>query len=198
VEKLAADYGQVAVLGMPFKDKPVPERMITKPLEGATVFPYIAVAKEMPAFWYENGLWSILADSNQTGGVYTMIEKLVPKGRAEKPHIHLGQDEVFYILEGSATFLVSDRLEKAAPGDLLFIPRGTIHGFRVDSETLLFLNIHTPAGIEKLLPILADVAAERTLPPPNFKPKAAITDGRKADLFKQAGIVFPAVVDPLL
>ena len=190
VEKLAADYGQVGILGMPFKDKPSPERMITRALEGATEFPYVTTAKDMPAYWYEGSLWSILADGKQTGGVYLMVEMLVPRGGGQIPHIHKDQDEVFYILEGTAQVLVGDHVEMANKGDLVFIPRGILHGFRVESESLLFLNLHTPAGLEKMLPIFADVAAARTLPPPDFKPKT-IDEKRKVDMCKQLGLSFP-------
>ena len=196
VEKLAADYGQVGITGMPFKDKPSPEKMVTRPLEGATEFPYVTTAPHVPRYWYEGALWSVLADSKQTAGRYSMIEKLLSQSYRERPHVQKDMDEVFYILEGSAKMLVGDKVETAEKGDLVFIPRGTVHGLRVISETVKLLNLHTPSGIEKILPLFGDTAKDHTLPPHDFQSRS-INERHLLDISKGLGITFPAVDDPL-
>ncbi|KAL9578250.1 MAG: hypothetical protein Q9203_007167, partial [Teloschistes exilis] len=40
IEKLAEDYGQTAILGIPFKDLADANNMKTQPTPGATLFPY--------------------------------------------------------------------------------------------------------------------------------------------------------------
>ena len=48
----------------------------------------------------------------------------------------------------------------------MYIPRGTPHSFRVDSETARLLVLNTPAGHERFFRAMGEPAAERTLPPP--------------------------------
>lgn len=64
------------------------------------------------------------------------------------------------------TFLTgNDERRIAGPGSFVFIPSGTVHSFRVDSETCRLLNGYTPAGFEKVIYTLGVPAEERTLPP---------------------------------
>jgi hypothetical protein len=66
--KLAADHGSVNVLGDPFTDPPDPNKMITRPTPGATVFPFTAnVNGNTRSSWLMGGLWTILASGKQTG-----------------------------------------------------------------------------------------------------------------------------------
>lgn len=196
VDKLAADYGQVAVLGQPFKDAPDPEKMRTKPTPGATVFPFLAYANERQAYWNNGGLWTVLASGDQTGNSYCLIEQLLPQGPAQAPHHFVDRDEVYYILDGQGTFFLGERIEKAEKGALVFVPRGTVHGFRVDSPTMLLLNLHTPAGFERLLPHTGQPATERALPPKELKVKDD-NNTIVAMIMGELGMHKLAVSDPL-
>jgi mannose-6-phosphate isomerase-like protein (cupin superfamily) len=62
------------------------------------------------------------------------------------PHVHRNHDEVFYILEGSFNFVLGHEPVEAPRGALVFVPRGTRHGFTVepDSKALLFI---IPGGL---------------------------------------------------
>jgi len=69
----------------------------------------------------------------ETGGIYGMIEILVPPGAGVPMHAHAAH-EAFHVLEGQAEF---ERLGsngpawlQANPGDLFHIPGDTMHGFR--------------------------------------------------------------------
>jgi len=69
----------------------------------------------------------------ETGGIYGMIEILVPPGAGVPMHAHAAH-EAFHVLEGQAEFerLGSNGSEwlQANPGDLFHIPGDTMHGFR--------------------------------------------------------------------
>ena len=70
------------------------------------------------------------------------------------------------MIDGEVTFLTGDDERRiAGPGSFVFIPSGTVHSFRVDSETCRLLNGYTPAGFEKVIYALGMPAEERTLPP---------------------------------
>jgi quercetin dioxygenase-like cupin family protein len=111
--KLALDYGQDNILGDPFRDPPNPDLMYTRPTPGATVFPFTANAKDLPAYWLKNGLWTILASGKQTGSSYSLIEQRLGQGPVYSPHMFSDKDIVYYILGGEMTFLLcADRNSK--------------------------------------------------------------------------------------
>jgi quercetin dioxygenase-like cupin family protein len=60
------------------------------------------------------------------------------------PHSHDAFDETVYGLTGVAAFTVDGAARDVAPGDVLFIPRGAVHGFAVDDEDASFLAVATP------------------------------------------------------
>ena len=195
VDKLGADYGQTSVLGTPFADPPSREKMVTTPLPGARALPYATNAKTSPAFWSNGILWSLLAGADTTDGSYTLFEELCPKGAGAPPHVHLYADEAFYVLDGEAEFLAGSVREVAGAGALIFIPRGTVHAFRVRSETARMLNLYTQAGFERLLEVTAVPAAARTLPPADLASRD-IPTSRRAQLFAELGMQVVAWPDP--
>ena len=80
---------------------------------------------------------------------YTLSESISPVGAGPAPHIHKGYGEFFYLPEGNVKFWVGDKTypgdsipRKNAPksdvysivtkpGDLLYVPPDTVHGFEV-------------------------------------------------------------------
>ncbi len=127
--------------------------------------PFVATNHEVDAFWQVDILWMMLASGEQTGGAYTLIEELCPRGSGPPPHWH-EQHELFYVIDGHVTFLTgNDDRRIAGPGSFVFIPSGTVHSFRVDSDTCRLLNGYTPAGFEKVIYTFGVPTTERTLPP---------------------------------
>jgi len=127
--------------------------------------PLIRNVDAAPAYWLVDVLWIVLADGRDTGGRFSLMEQLLPKGSGPGPHKHTWSDETFYMLDGEITLLVGDEIKTARKGDFVVVPRSTRHAFRVESETARFLNGYTPASMEALIVELATPATERTLPP---------------------------------
>lgn len=132
--------------------------------EGKEVTPYELNRDQAPAYWEVDILWLLLADGAQTGGAFSQLEQLCPKGSGPPPHTHT-QVENFYIIDGVITFLVDDKVLVGKKGSFITVPVGTVHSFRVDSETAHVLNMYVPAGFERMITELGDVAPERVLPP---------------------------------
>ncbi len=132
--------------------------------EGNEIIPYELNRDQAPAYWEVDILWLLLADGAQTGGAFSQLEQLCPKGSGPPPHTHT-QIENFYIMDGVITFLVDGKELIGKKGSFVTVPAGTVHSFRVDSETALILNSYVPAGFELVITELGDVAPERTLPP---------------------------------
>ena len=149
------------------------------------VNPYAVTIDEAPAYWEGDALWVLLASGEQTGGRYCLLWHRGPQGSGPGPHTH-EQDEQVYVLEGVLTFHTGNQLLAASAGSFLFIPRGIVHSFRVESETATILNSYTPSGFEHQITQLGVPAKTRTLPPKGLPP--AVTDLRHIlQILAQAG-----------
>ena len=100
------------------------------------------------------------AVGDQTGGAYGLVETTVPAASAgPPPHVHHGEEEAFYVLEGEVTVLIGDRAVTAAAGSFAFVPRATVHTFSNHSAgDARLLVIISPAGFERAFEEMAEVA----------------------------------------
>ncbi len=73
---------------------------------------------------------TFLQSKHETGGALDMFECLVPpNSKVPVPHHHRDWEETVYGLEGVTTFTVGGERKELKAGDVLFIPRGVVHGF---------------------------------------------------------------------
>ena len=103
---------------------------------------------------------TVKATSEQTGGMFNLFEASCPPGYSTSLHIHYAEDVSIYILEGTLTFFWGSEKMQATAGDYFFQPRGTPHGFRVDSDAparILYMTV--PAGLDRFV-----MEAERLAP----------------------------------
>ncbi len=116
----------------------------------------------MPAPAFQS---SVLLRSEQTGGRVSVVEITVPAGWDGPPLHHHAFDEAFYVLDGDLTFyLGNDEPIRAPAGSFVHIPGGTVHAFRVDSETARYLIITTPQH-ERFYRAISEPAQTRSIPP---------------------------------
>ena len=74
----------------------------------------------------------------------------IAAGREIEAHVHAGEDDAFYVLEGELTFFGAGREAKAGPGAFVLAPGGVEHGFRNEGgESARMLNIHAPGGFDR-------------------------------------------------
>lgn len=57
----------------------------------------------------------------------------------------------------------------AGAGSFVWIPKGTVHSFRVDTERATLVNFYTPGGFEQAILQLGTKAKDFTMPPKDFK-----------------------------
>jgi quercetin dioxygenase-like cupin family protein len=172
----------------------MPDLPKLSPIAGDTSF--IHHADAAPAYWMQGILWTMLADRDDTGGRWSMMEQLMRKGAGPPPHKHLWSDETFYILDGTITFLMGDEIKTAHKGAFVNIARNTRHGFRVDSDTARILNGYTPASMEAMLAELGKRTTERTLPPPG-PPQPPGKPQMPEELLARYGLIWLDGPDPL-
>lgn len=138
-----------------------------------TAVPSTAIALqpgEGEAVWAFGVLATIKASTEATGGRVAVIEHLAPKGAGSPLHVHHGEDEWFYVIEGSVTFWVDGTVFEAEAGAFVYGPRDLPHTFLVSSEQARFLLVVEPAGFERFLRAMGEPAAALTVPPPAAPP----------------------------
>lgn len=87
---------------------------------------------------------SVKADTDVTGGAFTLLEAQEPPGFGPPMHIHRDAAEAFYVLEGEYRIFVGDDEWVCPTGSFVFIPAGVVHGFRVGDVPSRKLNLYTP------------------------------------------------------
>ncbi len=94
------------------------------------------------------------ADENETDEKYSVSEWwLEPHSEGSGPHSHEKNDEIFYVLEGTASFLVGEEWIDAEKGTFLRIPAKIVHDFRNQTDKKIgILNFYTPGGFERDMP----------------------------------------------
>ena len=67
------------------------------------------------------------------------------KGTGSKPHWHNNEEQYVYIIEGKRYMRLGDEEKLIGPGDILHIPRGTLHGGRTLTEKAVMFVAKSPA-----------------------------------------------------
>jgi quercetin dioxygenase-like cupin family protein len=117
--------------------------------------------------WHLDVLWTFKIPSSATGGAFSLVEQLLPKGSAPPVHRHTREDEAWIILDGEVTFFLDDDDYQAGPGTYVYGPRNRAHTFRVDSDTARMATLLTPGTGESFFHTTGQPAQELTLPPPS-------------------------------
>jgi len=68
------------------------------------------------------------------------------KGDVPPPHVHPNDEQWIFLLEGHLAVLLDDKIDTANAGDLIYIPRNTIHGIKVLGSQCKFFTCKSPAG----------------------------------------------------
>ena len=95
-------------------------------------------------------LMTAKAVATDTRGAYSLFETETPPAGGWPAHVQRYDDEAFYVLEGTYTFLVDAEELQVGPGGYVFVPRGTVHAF-VNSgpAEARMLVLITPGGIQE-------------------------------------------------
>jgi mannose-6-phosphate isomerase-like protein (cupin superfamily) len=93
-----------------------------------------------------------LATSEDTSRFNLGIITLQPHRDGPELHVHDGEDDSFYILEGELTFLVEEDEVVAGPGTFVLVPPGIRHTFANRGDAVVrMVNVHAPAGFDRRL-----------------------------------------------
>lgn len=97
------------------------------------------------------------ADGAETAGGYSISEWwLEPNTTGPGAHSH-PEDDVFYVLEGTMSFLVGDAWIEAPEGTFVLAPAGVTHDFENRGSVRAgVLNFSSPGNFEQHMPDIAD------------------------------------------
>ena len=176
------------------KVEPVPEAPVTAGYESAiaahAMKPIFRPDGTAPALWGPGDRYDLLATGEETNNAFFQFEAIVPTGGGPPPHVHSREDESFYVVSGDLEILVGDSTYRAKAGDFVFVPRGTVHGFKnLGNGTAVQLVTFVPAGMDGYFrEVFTPVTDPNAAPPP-------ITDELIRKMHEAApkyGVVFPA------
>ena len=99
-----------------------------------------------------------LADGEETGDRYAVSIWWVDPGKpGPGAHHHEANEELFYVIEGTMTFLVGDQHVDAPAGTFLRIPAKVTHDFENRTARRAgALNVFIPGGFESNMPAIVE------------------------------------------
>ena len=102
------------------------------------------------------------ADHGESDERYAISEWwLEPGCTGPGAHLHEENEEIFYVLEGTASILVGEDWRTLGKGSFLRIPAGVMHDFENRSDAPMgLLNIFMPGGFEKFMPSIVQWFAD--------------------------------------
>lgn len=165
------DFLQATSLFAAFGMLPAPGLMARPDAPTANLFPdplqpfYLPPQSPLP----HNGGMDIRVwvRSTMTGGVYSCVECAVaPKVMGPPPHLHKDLDELMYVLEGTASVMVEDKVVEIAAGGWHFRPRHLRHTFwNASEQPLRFVDMYFNQPFEEFLErIFHELTAEKGYP----------------------------------
>jgi quercetin dioxygenase-like cupin family protein len=131
------------------------DAIVVAPGEGATI--------HGPA----GGPLTFKVRGEQTEGRLLALENVIAPLDGPPLHSHDNEDESWYVIEGTLRFKLGERIERAAAGSFVFVPRGTAHCFQnVGDGPARILVIFNPSGMERFFD---EFAALKTVHPGAFR-----------------------------
>jgi len=105
---------------------------------------------------------TIKAEHHDVGAV---VEHWCPGGMTTPLHVQPEDYEAIYGLEGEVTFFADAQSVSLSPGSYIYVPAGTAHAWRGDSDQARVLTLTTSEHADWFR-AAGEPARERALPPP--------------------------------
>lgn len=113
---------------------------------------------------HAGGLLTMKAEKYQSGGLISLYEsRHEPHSVGPARHFHEGWIELFYILEGTFTFLVGEEIHRAPAGTTVVVPPRTVHAFHnAEDEPATILVMVLPGGFEGFFDAVRELTSPAT------------------------------------
>jgi quercetin dioxygenase-like cupin family protein len=111
------------------------------------------------------GLLTYMVRGEQTAGTLTVFENVIAPGDGPPLHVHGGEDESWYVIEGQLRFRLDEEMRSAPAGSFVFVPRGVRHCFHnAGGQPARVLVMFTPSGMERFFDRFAALPEGSDLP----------------------------------
>src|ERR1700732_3570592 len=77
----------------------------------------------------------VLLTTEATRGAISVVMAWHKPGEGPPNHIHFGQEEMFFTIDGTYEVTIGDETSAIGPGTIVFIPRNTVHRFKNNGLT---------------------------------------------------------------
>jgi mannose-6-phosphate isomerase-like protein (cupin superfamily) len=115
--------------------------------------------------WFLDNLVHVHIDGDSSRGSLALAEMRGRRGDMPPLHVHHGDDETFYVIDGELSLFVAGEQRILGPRQAALAPREVPHCYRVESEEARWLLINLPAGLDAFIREVAEPAAAVQLPP---------------------------------
>ncbi len=115
--------------------------------------------------WYLGQVMTYLLTSAESAGGPCVIEATVPAGSGPPEHVHAHEDEMVFVLAGSATFYLEGEARKVGAGSFVWLPRGHRHTFAFDEQSRVLCVVTPGAAVEGVFRESSVPAECHDLPP---------------------------------
>jgi quercetin dioxygenase-like cupin family protein len=139
------------------------------------------------SLWFQGNLMTIKVAGEHTDGAVAVVEGAFRADHGPPLHVHRNEDELFYILDGQMLVVCDGHTFTAQAGDLVFLPRGIPHTFKVpaDGGPTRALFLVTPARFLGFIEAAGEPAPEAVMPPDqeyDFEKTEALADDYEFDV----------------
>jgi quercetin dioxygenase-like cupin family protein len=134
---------------------------------------------------YAGGKFFFRLTSEETNGALAIIDVAIVPGNEPPRHCHAREDETNIIRSGEITYFIGNDIINAKAGDIVFMPRGVPHNFKVTSSSASVRLIVTPGGFENFFAKITEPCNQE-----NAQPIAAIFSKEKIEMIVRTAAAF--------
>ena len=126
----------------------------------------ISRAEDRQRFLWAGGtVWQVVLGAEQTGGHIALLDQSGRRGDATPMHLHPGEAEIFYVVDGTIRAFHGGTSVDLAAGSAIYLPAGQEHGMGVVSQQARIVTITTPGSFSRFVqaagvPVEGDVPAQ--------------------------------------
>ncbi|SNY93135.1 Cupin domain-containing protein [Cohaesibacter sp. ES.047] len=98
-----------------------------------------------------------------TSAPFTVMDLIIKPGMGAPAHISFHEDKLFHVFNGTLLFLSGEERIQIQPNNHVFIPKGTIHGFKaLGDERARMTLVSTPAGHDRFFAAMSELSVPHT------------------------------------